>query len=259
MQQSADSRFSLAGKTALVTGASSGLGAHFARVLAAAGASVVATARRREKLEDLVTEIRETGGSAAAVSMDVTSAQSVQDSLDEAESLAGPVDVLVNNAGVAGSRHSLKEDEENWDFIMETNLKGAWRLAHSVANRSVAASRPCSIINVASILGLRVGFGESTYAISKAAVVQMTKALALELARKQIRVNAICPGYFATEMNSGYLLSDKGQAYLEGTTAGRMGDVDELSGPLLLLASEAGSFMNGAVIPVDGGHLVGSL
>jgi len=191
--------------------------------------------------------------------MDVTSAASVTLALDEIEKTAGAVDILVNNAGVAGSRHCLKEDEANWDAIMDTNLKGAWRVAHGVANRSVAAGRPCSIINIASILGIRVGFGESSYAISKAAVVQMTRAMALELARKDIRVNALCPGYFATEMNSGFLLSERGQAYLGGTTAGRMGELDELSGPLLLLASGAGSFINGAIIPVDGGHLVGSL
>ena len=252
-------RFDLTGKIALVTGASSGLGAHFAAVLAEAGAKVVVAARRKEKLDALVAEIEKNAGNALAIDMDVTSASSVAAALDKVESHFGRLDILVNNAGTAGSRHCLKEDEANWDAIMDTNLKGAWRVAHAVANRSVAAGRPCSIINIASILGLRVGFGESTYAVSKAAVVQMTKALALELARKQIRVNALCPGYFATEMNSDYLHSDKGQAYLQGTTAGRMGQLDELSGPLLLLASEAGSFINGAALPVDGGHLVGSL
>ena len=252
-------RFDLTGKIALVTGASSGLGAHFAAVLAEAGAKVVVAARRKEKLDALVAEIENDAGIALAIDMDVTSASSVAAALDKVEAHFGGLDILVNNAGTAGSRHCLKEDEANWDAIMDTNLKGAWRVAHAVANRCVEAGRPCSIINIASILGLRVGFGESTYAVSKAAVVQMTKALALELARKQIRVNALCPGYFATEMNSDYLHSDKGQAYLQGTTAGRMGQLDELSGPLLLLASEAGSFINGAAIPVDGGHLVGSL
>lgn len=259
MNQSIEQQFSLQGKVALVTGASSGLGAHFARTLASAGATVVAAARRKEKLQQLVEEIAADGGKAVAITMDVTSADSIAAGLEEAESHFAGVDILVNNAGVAGSRHSLKEDEANWDAIMDTNLKGAWRVAHAVANRSVAAGKACSIINIASILGLRVGFGESSYAISKAAVVHMTKALALELARKQIRVNALCPGYFATEMNSDYLLSERGQSYLEGTTSGRMGELDELSGPLLLLASEAGSFINGAIIPVDGGHLVGSL
>ena len=153
----------------------------------------------------------------------------------------------------------MKVDEQNWDFIMDANLKGAWRVAQAVARRSVELDRPCNIINIASILGLRVGFGESIYAISKAGVVQMTKAMALELGRKQIRVNAICPGYFATEMNSDYLLSEAGQEYLANTPAGRMGQVEELTAPLLLLAGPGGSFVNGAVIPVDGGHLVSSL
>lgn len=259
MNPSIEERFSLQGKVALVTGASSGLGAHFARTLAAAGATVVAAARRREKLQDLVQQISADGGSAVAVAMDVTDAASVSAALDESENSAGAIDILVNNAGVAGSRSFLKEDEANWDAIIDTNLKGAWRVAHEVAGRSVNAGRPCSIINIASILGLRVGFGESSYAVSKAAVVQMTRAMALELGRKQLRVNALCPGYFATEMNSDYLHSERGQAYLKSTTAGRMGELDELSGPLLLLASEAGSFINGAIIPVDGGHLVGSL
>lgn len=252
-------RFSLAGRTALVTGASSGLGAHFARVLSAAGARVAVAARRRDRLEALVTEIRQGGAVATAVAMDVTAADSVEQALDTAERQLGAIDILVNNAGVAGSRHCLKEDEDNWDCIMDANLKGAWRVAQGVARRNVEHQRPCSIVNIASILGLRVGFGESTYAISKAGVVQMTRAMALELARKGIRVNAICPGYFATEMNSGYLHSDAGKAYLAGTPAGRMGELEELDGALLLLASDAGRFINGVSLPVDGGHLVSSL
>ena len=251
--------FALKGCIALVTGASSGLGAHFARVLAAAGATVAVAARRQGRLDSLVQEIKETGGNAAAFSMDVTDGNSVAAALAAIESRLGAIDILVNNAGVASSRHSLKVDEENWDFIMEANLKGAWRVAQGVAQRSVELERPCSIINIASILGLRVGFGESAYAVSKAAVVQLTRSLALELGRKQVRVNALCPGYFATEMNSDYLHSDAGLAYLGSTPAGRMGELDELNGALLLLASDAGSFINGVVLPVDGGHLVSSL
>jgi len=250
---------SLEGKTALVTGASSGLGTHFARVLADAGALVVATARRRERLEELVARIDADGGHALAIPMDVTDAGSVEAALDEAGARAGPICVLVNNAGVAAPRYSLKASEEDWDYVMDTNLKGAWRLAQATARRAVAAGHPLSIVNIASILGLRVGFGESVYAIAKAGVVQMTRALAMELARKQVRVNALCPGYFATEMNADYLNSDAGRAYLETTPAGRSGRLDELTAPLLLLASDAGSFINGAVLPVDGGHLVSPL
>ena len=250
---------SMAGKTALVTGASSGLGEHFARVLAAAGASVVVAARRTDRLETLVQELRAGGASAMAVALDVSSADSVEHALDTIEAELGVPDVLVNNAGVGASRYSLKVDEENWDFIMDTNLKGAWRVARGTAARAVAAGKPCSIVNIASILGLRVGFGESVYAASKAAVVQLTKAMALELGRKNIRVNALCPGYFSTELNSEYLASEQGQAMLGATPGGRAGELPELSAPLLLLASDAGSFINGVALPVDGGHLVSSL
>lgn len=259
MDDTADTLFSLQGKVALVTGASSGLGANFARVLAAAGANVVVAARRTDKLTALVEEILAAGGSASAVALDVTSADSVSAAMAGLMSRHAGLDVLVNNAGVAASRHSLKVSESDWDHIMDTNLKGAWRVAKTAAALATDAGRPLSIINIASILGLRVGFGESVYSVSKAGVVQLTKALALELARKEIRVNAICPGYFATEMNSDYLHSEAGQAFLAKTPAGRMGVLSELNGPLLLLASDAGSFINGAIIPVDGGHLVSSL
>ncbi|WP_240725089.1 SDR family NAD(P)-dependent oxidoreductase [Mangrovimicrobium sediminis] len=254
-----DKLLGVEGKVALVTGASSGLGAHFARILAGAGARVVAAARRRDRLEQLVGEITAAGGEAIAVAMDVTDAESVAAALDEIGTRMGGVDILVNNAGVAASRYSLKVDDENWDFVMDTNLKGAWRVAQAVARRAIEAEKPCSIVNIASILGLRVGFGETVYAIAKAGVVQMTRALAMELGRKNVRVNALCPGYFATEMNSDYLLSEAGQAYLRNTPAGRMGELDELAAPLLLLAGDGGSFINGVALPVDGGHLVGSL
>jgi NAD(P)-dependent dehydrogenase (short-subunit alcohol dehydrogenase family) len=249
----------MSGSVALVTGASSGLGAHFAAVLAAAGARVVLAARRTDKLQAGVEQIIAKGGKAVAVSLDVTSAESVDAALDAAEAAFGPVDVLINNAGVADSKRFVKVDEASWDFIMETNLKGAWRLASAVTRRLLAAGSGGSIVNVASILGLRQGFGESTYATSKAAVVQMTKAMALELARKNIRVNALCPGYFRTELNSDYFDSEKGKAYIEGTPSGRLGRLEELDGPLLLLAGDSGSFVNGVALAVDGGHLVSSL
>ncbi len=254
-----DTMFSLQGRTVLVTGASSGLGAHFAQVLARAGASVAIGARRADKLDATLQKIKAEGGTAMAVSMDVNSADSVAQALDAIEKELGTITVLINNAGVANAQYCLKVDEESWDFVMDTNVKGVWRVARMVAARCAAQNLAGSIVNVASILGLRVAFGQSTYAVSKAAVVQLSKALAMELATKGIRVNALCPGYFSTEMNSGMLESESGKAMIANTTSKRAGDLHELDGALLLLASDAGSFITGITLPVDGGHLVGSL
>ncbi len=254
-----ESILSLRGKTALVTGASSGLGTHFARVLANAGAQVVVAARRTDKLEQLVNDIQAAGGAAKAVTMDVTDEQSVQHALEEVEATFDAIDILINNAGVADSKRFLNVDEESWDFVMQTNLKGAWRVAHAVARGMVNRGNGGSIINIASILGLRVGIGESSYSASKAALVQLTKSMALELASKKIRVNALCPGYFETEMNADYFASEKGQDYINSTPARRLGQLSELDAPLLLLASDGGSFISGVALPVDGGHLVSSL
>jgi len=242
---------SLEGKVALVTGASSGLGKHFAKVLAAAGADIAVVA----KLDELVKELSDSGAKAFATAMDVTSAASVEDAINDIENELGTVTTLINNAGVADSRHCLKVDE----VVMNTNLKGAWRIAQTVAQRCVASNTPGSIINIASILALRVGFGESSYATSKAALVQLTKSMALELGTKGVRVNAICPGYFSTEMNDTFLASDAGKNMLNKGAFKRAGNLDELNGPILLLSSDAGSFMTGAAIPVDGGHLLSTL
>ncbi|MCC5811424.1 MAG: glucose 1-dehydrogenase [Ectothiorhodospiraceae bacterium] len=252
--------FDMTGHVALVTGGSSGLGAHFAQVLADAGARVVVAARRAERLDDLVETIRGNGGEAAAVTMDVTSPDSVKAGFDAAEQAFGTVTVLVNNAGVADSKVFLKTTEDSWDFVVDTNLKAAWRVARLAAERMVAAGVPGSIVNVASMLGLGVQFGQTLYATSKAGVVQLTRQMALELMRYRIRVNALCPGYFETEINADFFATEKGQAYIrQNIPSGRLGDIPELSGPLLLLASEAGSFVNGVALPVDGGHLVRSL
>ncbi len=252
--------FDLSGRVALVTGASSGLGAHFARVLAGNGARVVVAARRVERLRELTDGIAADGGEARAVAMDVTDPDSVQAGFDAAEEAFGTVDVLVNNAGVARSRSFLKTTETDWDFVMDTNLKAAWRVARAGAERMKKAKRGGSIVNIASLLGLGVQFGESMYATSKAGVVQLTRHMALELMRYDIRVNAICPGYFETEMNKDFFASEQGQDYVQGQIPSkRLGDLSELSGPLLLLASDAGSFVNGVALPVDGGHLVKSL
>ena len=253
------SMFDLSSKVALVTGASSGLGAHFAKVLANAGAKVVVGARRADKLDKLVNDINKSGGDASAVSLDVTQAASIQAALDTAEANYGVVDILVNNAGVADSKRFVNVEESSFDFVMDTNLKGAWQTAQAVAQRLLNQKKAGSIINISSILGLGVTLGESTYAISKAAVVQMTKATAMELTSKNIRVNAICPGYFKTEMNADFFETEQGAAFVANTPAKRLGELKELDGLLLLLSSDASSFMTGTAIPVDGGHLTKAL
>lgn len=255
-----EQRFDMTGKTALITGASSGLGEHFARVLAAAGARVVVAARRAERLASLVKELQDQGYQALAVTMDVTDADSINAGFVAAESQFGTVDVLVNNAGIGEGVPFLKMTEGNWRSMLDTNLDGAWRVAHRAAVAMAKSGQGGSIVNIASILGLRVGQGLSHYAVAKAGVVQLTKAMAIELARDKIRVNAIAPGYFRTEMNNAYFESEKGQEYIQQKVPmRRLGQLEELSGPLLLLASEAGSFITGTIINVDGGHLSNSL
>ena len=251
--------FDLGDRVAMVSGASSGFGAHFCRVLARQGASVVMGARRIERLRDLEQEIHNEGGQALAVEMDVTDTSSVDAAFNTAEQHFGTVTIVSNNAGVADARMILNTTEADWDRVLETNLKGVYRVAMAAGRRMIAAGLGGSIVNTASILGLRPAIAQSSYATSKAAVVQFTRTLALEWGRKGIRVNALCPGYFITEMNHDYLTSEKGQAYIKSTPAQRTGELHELTAPLLLLASEAGSFINGAAIPVDGGHNLGAI
>jgi len=256
--KSAADLFNLNGKVALVTGASSGFGSHFSKVLAASGAKVIVAARRQQRLENLVSEIKASGGEAMSVVMDVTDETSVASAFEIAEAALGPVTLLVNNAGVAQPRPLHKSSAADWDFIMNTNLKGVWIVASEASRRMISAQTNGVIINIASVLGQCTSFGHGIYSASKAGVIQVTQHLALELANKNIRVNALCPGYFRTEMNQQYFDSDEGKQYIKSWPGGKLGEMDDINGPLLLLASDAGGYINGSALSVDGGFLVRS-
>ena len=247
---------SIDGKSALVTGASSGLGRHFAGAMAKAGAKVVLAARRIDRLEEIAVELRNAGHDAHAVAMDVTDRASVTAAFEAAERAAGPLNVVVNNAGIAEPAYFTQMSDETWRGVLDVNLDGVFRVAQEAARRMQAAGQGGSIINIASVLGLGVIKTLSHYAASKAAVIQLSKAMALELARSGIRVNAIAPGYISTEMNADFLVSDDGKKLLAKVPMTRAGNLRELDGPLLLLASDAGSYITGSVITVDGGTLL---
>ena len=251
-------KFRLDGQLALVTGASSGLGQHFAQVLAQAGARVALAARRVDKLQSLVEEIQRSGGEAMAVALDVGDAASVRACFDALAPFGVP-GIVVNNAGVTVTKAALEQTEDDYDQVLDTNLKGCWLVATEAARRMVAAGQGGSIVNVASILGQRVAGGVAPYAISKAGVVQATKALALELARHQIRVNALLPGYVVTDLNRDFLASEAGEKLRARIPSRRFNELEDLDGPLLLLASAAGAGMSGATLAVDGAHRVSSL
>ncbi len=251
-------KFSLQGKLVLVTGASSGLGTHFAQLLASSGAKVAVAARRADKLQSVVDEITQAGGEARAFSLDVSNAQSVRECFDAIGAWSVP-DVIINNAGVTVTRALLDQTEEDFDQVMDTNLKGNWLVATEAARRMVAAKKGGAIVNVASILGERVSGGVAPYSISKAAVIQATKAMALELARYGIRVNALLPGYVITNLNRDFLTSELGEKLRMRIPSRKFSELSDLDGPLLLLASDAGAAMSGSTVAVDGAHLVSGL
>jgi NAD(P)-dependent dehydrogenase (short-subunit alcohol dehydrogenase family) len=249
----------LSGRNALVTGASSGLGRYFANVLAQAGASVAVAARRKESLEDVRDQIRGTGGNSIAIAMDVTDASSVASAVAEMTARLGSLDILVNNAGITVTKPFLEIAETEWDRVVGTNLNGVFLVAQAAARAMKAQGSGGVILNIASILGLRVAGQVAPYIASKAGVVHLTRAMALELARHRIRVNALCPGYIETDLNRDFFASEIGRALINRIPQRRLGKQEELKGPLLLMCSDAGSYMTGAVLAVDGGHLVSSL
>ena len=244
----------LAGKTALITGASSGLGRHFAEVLARAGASVTLAARREAMLEEAADAIRQSGGVVVTARLDVTDSKSVAETCG-----AQAFDIVINNAGVSHDGKALTTSAEDWSRVIDTDLTGVFRVAQATAQRMVAEGRSGSIINIASILGVRVAGNLAAYATAKAGVVQLTRSLALEWARHKIRVNTLCPGYIETDLNRDFFASPPGQALVARIPQRRLGQMTDLDGPLLLLASDASAFMTGTDIVVDGGHLVSSL
>jgi NAD(P)-dependent dehydrogenase (short-subunit alcohol dehydrogenase family) len=253
------SYFELSGKVVLVTGASSGLGRHFSGVLAGAGCKVAVTARREPQLVQLIDGIVANGGQAQKFLLDVNSPASIAEAVEAIETELGPIEILINNAGIAVTQRFIDATEADTRSVFETNQMAVWNVAQRVSRQMISNRVKGTIINIASIGGLRQFAGAASYNVSKAAVVQLTRVMALELARHDIRVNAIAPGYFSTEMNSEFLASEAGQKMLSRSPMRRAGQLHELDGLLLLLASEHSAFMTGAVIPVDGGHTVSSL
>jgi NAD(P)-dependent dehydrogenase (short-subunit alcohol dehydrogenase family) len=248
--------FDVGKETILITGASQGLGRQFARVLAGNGAAVVLAARQVAKLKSLEDEIRAKGGRAAAVQMDVTDTASITKAVDTAEAALGPVTVLVNNAGIAVERLAVEQTEADWDAVIGANLKGAYFTATEVARRMIARKQEGNIVNIASVLGFGVMKFVSPYTISKAGIVQATKAMALELAGNNIRVNALAPGYIDTEMNHEFWATPGGERLIKRIPQRRVGAESDLDGAILLLASQASRYMTGSVITVDGGFLL---
>ncbi|WP_338036690.1 SDR family NAD(P)-dependent oxidoreductase [Arvimicrobium flavum] len=247
------------GGAALITGASSGLGAHFARLLAKRGWHVVLAARRLEALVALTADMEGAGGRAETLALDVVDEASVDAAFAEMDRREVRLDLVINNAGVSDARPALDIEPGDWDRVLDTNLRGVFLVAQAAARRMKGEGKGGSIVNVASILGHRIAGGVASYAASKAGVVRLTEALALEWARYGIRVNALCPGYIRTDLNQDFFETDAGMALVKRIPQRRLGRPEELDGALLLLASDAGSYITGASLVVDGGHLVSSL
>ncbi len=246
--------FDLTGQRAIVTGASRGLGRHFALTLARAGAEVVLAARRIDRLKAAVKEIEEFGSCAVAIQVDVTDGKSVRACVETAEKTLGPIDILVNNAGIAVTKPLLEHAEEDWDSVLDTNLKGVWLIGQEVARRMVHRGQGGSIINIASVLGERGISQLPGYCASKGGIINLTRAMAVELAPHGIRVNAIAPGYIETDMNRQFFTTQAGQRLIKRIPQRRLGQVEDLDGVLLLLASDASRYMTGSVTTVDGGQ-----
>ena len=248
--------FDLSGKVALITGASSGLGRHFAKTLSANGAKTILAARRVENMKKLTSELK---NDSFIIDLDVTSKESVNNLKEEIENTIGQLDIVINNAGISDPVKFKDISEDSWLSVLDTNLNGAFRIAKMATDIMLKNEGGGSIINIASILAKRVGLNLTSYASGKAALVQLTKSMALELARSNIRVNALAPGYILTEINKDFFDTNEGQGYMSKIPMKRLGLESELDGALLLLASDASSFMTGSVITVDGGHVINPL
>ena len=251
--------FGVAGQVALVTGASSGIGRHFAALLAAAGAKVALAARRVDRLAELAGEIEAAGGTSLPIACDVTKQQDIAAAITAAEERLGPLSILVNNAGIVVSKPLFEHSEADWDYVMDTNLKGAWLAAREFAHHLAGLKRPGRIINISSVLASRTIGRVPAYCTAKAGLTHLTHVLAMELARYGILVNALAPGYVETDFNRAFFQTEPGKALISRIPLKRLGQTKDLDGALLFLASPASAYVTGAVLSVDGGHGVAAI
>jgi len=252
--------FDVSDKTVFITGASSGIGAHMVALFATSGSNVVLAARRMDKLTAVVDEIVDfhkiDRDRFLVIEMDITDRAAVENGVTEAAARFGGIDVLMNNAGIAKTARLLEMTEDQWQSVLDTNLSAVWRVGQVVARLMEKQNGGGAIINIASVLGFASQRKNASYGAAKSAVIHLTKSMALEWGNRQIRVNAIAPGYFLTDINRDFLTSAQGKQYVEGLFPGRAGELTGLDGPILLLASNAGSYINGTVLTVDGGTLL---